>query len=411
MKRLLTFLLCAAPLTQAQSIGPLPAYTMSFPWKGGTTNDALIQSLALTTIPMGSFTFTSPKDSGVYTSVVVGRSPFLRGKTTTPIKVMLVPLIITIGSTTFDPTVTDPCISGAVTSDVAALQNSPIFTNVAFDGGGGVGHASMMNGVNVGTTTYNNAMRRAEFWSAVGGTSYNTTFAVTVHAAVTISASTVTNTIGGGITTGSGCGTLGVLYLNPNGPGGDIDAYLQNTVIPSLGIDATTFPLFVIRNVVMSLSTPPNLTNCCVLGYHNAYKSPVQTYGIAEYDSSGDFGGGVADISVTSHEVGEWLDDPLGTNPTPPWGGIGQVSGCQSNWEVGDPLSGTMFPSILMANGVTYHPQELAFFGWYFDGDAPPAIPVVINGANVVGAGSKFSTNGTFTGPANVCPPGGTDPN
>ena len=104
-----------------------------------------------------------------------------------------------------------------------------------------------------------------------------------------------------------------------------------------------------------------------------------------------------ADASVASHEIAEWFDDPLGTNPTPAWGNIGQVSGCQGNLEVGDPLSGTLMPGISL-NGKTYHMQEQAFFSWFFNS----------SGTASLGAGGKFSSNGKFTGPSKACPPGGT---
>jgi hypothetical protein len=63
-----------------------------------------------------------------------------------------------------------------------------------------------------------------------------------------------------------------------------------------------------------------------------------------------------------AHEIGEWMNDPFGNNPTPLWGHTGQVSGCQNNLEVGDPLTGTIVPPVVMPNGFTYHLQELAFF-------------------------------------------------
>ena len=106
----------------------------------------------------------------------------------------------------------------------------------------------------------------------------------------------------------------------------------------------------------------------------------------------------MSDASIASHEIGEWMDDPLAYNPTPPWGNVGQVSGCQANLEVGDPLSGTLMPPITM-NGKEYQMQELAFFSWYFNKANDPS----------VGAGGKFSSNGTFQGPAKACPPGGTN--
>jgi hypothetical protein len=81
------------------------------------------------------------------------------------------------------------------------------------------------------------------------------------------------------------------------------------------------------------------------------------------YDNTGLFIGS-SDVSALAHEVGEWQNDPNTVNPTPSWGNIGQVSGCQTNLEVGDPLSGTVFNDTL--NGFTYHPQELAFFSWFY---------------------------------------------
>jgi hypothetical protein len=76
------------------------------------------------------------------------------------------------------------------------------------------------------------------------------------------------------------------------------------------------------------------------------------------------------------------------------------VSGCQNNWEVGDPLTGTNFPAILMPNGVTYNPQETVFWGWFYAG-FPDLAPIA--------AGHKYSMNGTFAGPSKVCPSGGTN--
>jgi hypothetical protein len=79
-----------------------------------------------------------------------------------------------------------------------------------------------------------------------------------------------------------------------------------------------------------------------------------------DFETSGLFGPATRDTAVMAHEVGKWMDDPLGTNPTPAWGHVGQVGGCQSNLEIGDPLSGIDIPTVTMPNGFTYHLQELA---------------------------------------------------
>ena len=99
------------------------------------------------------------------------------------------------------------------------------------------------------------------------------------------------------------------------------------------------------------------------------------------------FGGG--DVSVLSHEVAEWLDDPYLDNATPAWGHIGQVSGCQGNLEVGDPLSGTTMP-VAMPTGV-FHPQEQAFTSWFFH-QTPST-----------GVNGWYSMGGSFTTPAAAC--------
>ncbi len=106
-----------------------------------------------------------------------------------------------------------------------------------------------------------------------------------------------------------------------------------------------------------------------------------------------------------SHELAEWLDDPDGVNPVPVWGAEGQVTAgnCQNNLEVGDPLSpgfGTPTNPYSITNtntGVTYTLQELAFYSWFLGSNQS------------LGAGGKFSDNGTFSGYAKPCPPGGTN--
>jgi hypothetical protein len=98
---------------------------------------------------------------------------------------------------------------------------------------------------------------------------------------------------------------------------------------------------------------------------------------------------GSKDISSLSHEIAEWMDDPFGTNRTRPWGHIGQVSGCQGNLEVGDPLSGTLQPTKL--GGTTWHPQEMAFASWFYHQNPSPSV----NG--------WYSSNGTFRTDANHC--------
>ena len=66
------------------------------------------------------------------------------------------------------------------------------------------------------------------------------------------------------------------------------------------------------------------------------------------------------------------------------------MTGCQSNLEVGDPLSGTTFTDTV--GGFTYHPQELAFFSWFYH--QSPSL----------GVHGWYSDQGKFTTYAAACP-------
>jgi hypothetical protein len=191
------------------------------------------------------------------------------------------------------------------------------------------------------------------------------------------------------------CAPIGVIFASP------FVKYLNSTVLPTVTeITPTTVGLFLMKDVVLSLGTQLNCDSGCYVGYHAATKNPIQTYAVAEYDTTSGYWAepGITDISMITHELVEWLDDPLGTNPSPAWGNIGEVSGCDSVWENGDALAGTDFPAITMPNGISYHPQEMVFWSWFFNAENTPS----------TGAGGKFSMNGTFAGPAQGCPPGGT---
>jgi hypothetical protein len=313
-----------------------------------------------------------------YSGVVVGRSPFFHGSRTTNISTFIVPLKVkTSDGHAFDPSVADStCLSSKV--PLTVFENSPLFNSAAFT----------MNGVDVGTTQYSDAFERAEFWQnvSVTGNRFHTMLSpITVLAEQTL---TLTSGQGGDFTTGA-CENVAIIDFST------FDSFVQNTIIPFVsahGGGPTTFPIILLYNAVLA---DPFVTgtsdNCCILGYHNMFSNPVQTYGVMDFDSSGTFTG-TEDISVASHEIDEWINDPLGNNATPAWTG-GQVSAgsCQNNFEVGDPLSGTLFPSVTLSS-FTYHPQELAFFSWFY-------------GAPSIGTGTtEFSNNDTFASDAGpVC--------
>jgi len=354
----------------------LPAYTLTIPWAEGTHGDAMFQSAVGSTIPMSTYSFAATKNGKTYTGTLVGTSPFATTLMGSSIPVVVVPVKVTIGKTVFDPTAANSCDGGV--STLTRFSQSPLVENSSLT----------FNGVNVGTTQYVNGFQRAEFWTKIGGSAaYQNTLVFSNAAEVS-----VTET---GSLYSSGCTQLGIVGYSAfaNYLSSEIAALTKSGVI-----SPTKFVIFLVKNIVQSTANPPSTSGCCILGFHTAQGSPVQTWGVMDWDTTGDFGTGVADGSISSHEIGEWMDDPLGTNPTPAWGGIGQVSGCQTNWEVGDPLSGSLMPGITLT-GKTYHMQELGFFSWYFNK----------LGVASTGAAGKFSSNGTFAGPSKACPPGGTN--
>jgi hypothetical protein len=357
----------ATPLTQ-----PVHAYYTYGRLSDVTAEEALSGSVAATTIPMGAYTVTSSRDTNTYPGVVVGRSPLNHGSRMTNVPFLLVPVKVHMpDGGVFDPGVADStCLGGKVPTTVT--QNSPLFNNATFT----------MNGVGVGTTQYIDAFQRAEFWQnlSVTGDRYH----VMLHPFTVLPEQTfnVPANEGGTFTIG-GCENLGVMDLTT------WDNFVQGTLIPFVaahGGGTTSFPLFLLYNVGMSNFKSGAPQFCCILGYHSSFApgGNVQTYGVGDFDSQAKFAG-TADVSALSHEVGEWINDPLGNNATPGWTG-GQVTTSQCNFEVGDPLSGTLFPNVTLSS-FTYHLQELAFFSWFYGGPS-------------LGSGGKFSNNGTFTADA-----------
>jgi hypothetical protein len=352
------------------------------------------------TLPLWTFRVRASRDGNKYSGAMVGRNPFENpGKTSVPTKV--IPLIIKTqtvgvsfdpktgiiatqpGSAIFDPTQADNvCLTAPNNVPTDLVRQSPIFSPAKF----------VFGGTDVGTTQYSDAFQRANFWNALGED--RDAYHVLLQPVQFLDPIVleVPDVYGLALTDGlflgppPFCAPFGIVDINW------FDTYLTGTVIPSLAgdVDPTNFPIFLVYNVAWA-SPANNLFTCCALGYHGTtgFPIPTQTYSPAEFDTSGFFinaAGSTApfsDTAILSHEVDEWVNDPMVSNPTPPWGHTGQVMGCQANLEVGDPLSGTNIPAVTMPNGFTYHLQELAFFSWFF-------------GAPSAGVNGWFSDNGTF---------------
>jgi hypothetical protein len=378
----------------SQGQARLKAYTTVMPQNAAESRSAssLADRNSSSMLPLWTFNVSSSRDHNNYSGVMVGRDPFGGGPKKANVPAQIVPIVITTnligtfvdfnsgnitttnGVTTLDPTAANSaCLAPPNDVPLTLYQQSPIIQDANFNFGG----------TYVGNTQYVDAFQRANFWSFMHGNSYHVLLQpVTTTAPIYINVPAADGLALSISSLGPPdfCAPLGIIDINW------FDAYLTSTIIPELypeGVDPGSLPIFLLANVVMA-SPVTDIFTCCILGYHGATGSPIQTYAPMDFDTTGVFGPGIFDTSVSAHEVGEWMNDPFGDNPVPPWGHIGQQPGCQNNLEVGDPLTGTDIPTVTMRNGYAYHLQELVFFSWFF-------------GAPSIAVNGWFSDNNTFT--------------
>lgn len=146
---------------------------------------------------------------------------------------------------------------------------------------------------------------------------------------------------------------LGIVDINFFAP------WIENQVL-AMHLPTDTLPVFQFHDIVLNIgSIDVNNLNCCVLGFHDAFTpasnpNEVHTFIYEDFSSAGIFRGGVADVSVMSHEAAEWANDPFGNNPTPGWVNAG--GGCQNNLETGDFLEG-MPNAIFQVNGFSFQDE------------------------------------------------------
>jgi hypothetical protein len=256
------------------------------------------------------------------------------------------------GKTVFDPTAADnACLSKPNNVPSRLFKQSPIFNAAIFDFGGTI----------VGDTQYVDAYQRGNFWNVLED---QDNFHTLLNPVKMLPAIQINVPAAGGLALAPAdfpsCGPFGIVDINY------LDNLLTVTILPALasqGVNASNFPTFLMYNVVLA-SPVTQLGTCCVLGYHGTTTTlPIQTYSPINFDTTGLFGPSIRDTCVAAHEVAEWMDDPFGNNAVSLWGG-GQVPPgfCQGNLEVGDPLTGTNAPPIVMDNGFTYRLQKLVFF-------------------------------------------------
>ncbi len=298
------------------------------------------------TIPMWNYSINSPLDGKTYTGVMVGRNPYFNGHRGTTVPSYIVPVKITMpDGTVFDPTANDPCLVSD--SVVSAIQGSPVYGSTDWN----------VNGTDIGTTQYDDAYQRANFWSIIVRNNVPTPYHTLLGYSV-LPVQNVTVPSGYGYTNLGSC-PYGIVDYNWL-----ITQTIENTLLPSLAnqglISSTGLPVFVFDSVVMYLNG--NESECCADGAHGEITNgsgAAQTYVVANYDTSGNWD---PDVSILSDEVGKWMDDPLITNATPAfsWSSSQSVgaAGCENILEVGDPspytIPGNVMPNATLLFRVGY---------------------------------------------------------
>ena len=265
---------------------------------------------------------------------MVGTAPGSGTSTTIPVFLIPVKMVYKTSTTTvtFDPAAHK--LSNGQTVQANTL-GSPIFQ---------AGIDFVQGGTDLGKTQYIDAFQRGNFWGTVKS---HTGYHVLLGAPTVLPELTLTPGSHGRLATEFGV-KVGLADINW------FDTQLQSYITSHTQIGPNAFPIFLTYDVYLTQTG-----QCCIGGYHSAMGSisAAQSYAHATYvDKTGTF---AQDVSALSHEVGEWMDDPLVANN-------GNSVQCGA-LEVGDPEEGFAnfggFPYTL--GGFTYNLQDLTFLPYF----------------------------------------------
>ena len=294
----------------------------------------------------------------MYHAIFVGKKPSTGVSTTTP--VYIIPIKLTYGTTSADPTVADYTGKSPVQNTVA----SPIFqTGIDYKQGG----------TDVGNTQYEDAFQRANLWGMV---KKHTGYHVLLGQPTIEPLQSLTVPANQG-TTAKAFG-VNVIIANINW----FDPII-NGLLGTLKIPANSLPIFVTTQTYLSGNS--GTSGCCIGGYHSY--TGTQAYSHFTYISNSSSTLAFSqDVSALSHEVAEWLDDPLTNNTSVP-ASCGSQGNGNRIYEVGDPIEVDPnygdYPYTL--GGMVYHLQD-EVMPTYFGAPASTSIPY-----NQSFQGHKFS--------------------
>lgn len=317
---------------------PQPRFVVRTPQYSNQVHSDLIQAASS---PLKTWNGSFTSGGTTFSFNMVGTPPSSNASTTVQAIIVPIKIVITKGrtKTTFDP-------SHVLSNGRTVTQNtvvSPIF-NASTTFTQGV--------VNVGTTQYIDAYQRANFWGTV---QHDPNYHVLLGGPTVLAEQTLSPPAANG-KTGSPFGfTAGLVDINW------FDGQLQSIMSRLTQIQPNVFPIFLTYDVYLTQNG-----GCCIGGYHSATGSASnpQSYSHATYVDHATF---AQDVSALSHEVGEWVADPLVAN-----NGNNTPCGILEN---GDPLEGTanFGDHPFTVNGFTYHLQDLAMMPYF---GAPPSTSV-----------------------------------
>jgi hypothetical protein len=220
---------CAQDQTASSGRQTLKAYSRVISAPNFDFEAAKQAAATSTGLKIFTYSIDATKDQNIYSGTMVGSSPSAKKKVTTNIPTYIIPVIVVIGTTSFDPTVADTtCMVPPNDVPLTVFRNSPLFVSPA--------SSWVMNGVNVGRGQYVDAFQRANFWSQVKGTSYNVNLSpITVLTPQTYNVPAQDGNIISDAAFGNGgCGP----NVNPQGMEGEIyindfDTGVTGTLLPS----------------------------------------------------------------------------------------------------------------------------------------------------------------------------------
>jgi hypothetical protein len=298
-----------------------------------------------------------------YRYTMVGSKPGA-GATTTYVPVNLVPLRLTFPhGSALD-----------ASSKVISIIASPIFQPADFPSG---------------FTQFGDAVQRAQFWSTVRSSAGN--YHVLLEQPALLPTHTIEVPVDFGVQFAAGKTETPVAMVDLSW----FQQQLQET-LRQLQPDPRALTIFLTYNTLVFNEKPEH---CCLIGAHSALYSQdaagrdiANTFVWATYNDPGLFDAPIQDVTALSHEIAEWLNDPLVNNVVPAWS-LGESEPCSSSLlEVGDPVATTDFPSFAVhLNGLDYHLQDVAFLSWFARHNPSPSLM------------GRYSFAGKLTRPAAGC--------